>query len=577
MRLILALVLGLVAGGASAACDIKILADLPVTMAGAQPMIEARINGAPASFVADSGAFYSILSPAAAAENHLPLGPAPFGLRFDGVGGSAVLSVAKVKDFTLAGIPDPNVEFLVGGSETSVGQGVIGRNILNQTDVEFDLAGGAIRLIRADHCGGLGLAYWAKPPLTYSAVDMVVADGPSILPAIIGAASVNGRRITVIFDTGASRSVLSLAAAKRLGIGPAAPGVVPAGMLGGFGPRLVRTWIAPVDVFEIGGEKIEHTHLVIGDIGEAGADMYLGADFFLSHRIYVANSQRRIYFSYNGGAVFNLTPGSAPPPPAIAESAPTDAAAFARRGAAEAARRDFPAAFGDFGKAMELDAKNADYPYERGVTHLQAGQPVLAMADFDRTLALAPTDTRALIARAGLHYAAHDHTGALDDLDAASKALAPEANERLVLANLYRLSEAPARAVAQYDLWIKVRPDDRGLAEALGGRCWARMLLNVDLDKAMADCQGALRRLPTDWGALDGRAFINLRQGASDKAIADFDQALKLQTKNAWPYYGRGLAELKQGRADAAKADIAAATAINPNIAKAAGRYGLAP
>jgi Flp pilus assembly protein TadD len=103
------------------------------------------------------------------------------------------------------------------------------------------------------------------------------------------------------------------------------------------------------------------------------------------------------------------------------------------------------------------------------------------------------------------------------------------------------------------------------------------MLLNVDLDKAMADCQGALRRLPTDWGALDGRAFINLRQGASDKAIADFDQALKLQTKNAWPYYGRGLAELKQGRADAAKADIAAATAINPNIAKAAGRYGLAP
>ena len=29
--------------------------------------------------------------------------------------------------------------------------------------------------------------------------------------------------------------------------------------------------------------------------------MLLGADFFLSHRIYVANSRDKLYFTYNGG------------------------------------------------------------------------------------------------------------------------------------------------------------------------------------------------------------------------------------------------------------------------------------
>jgi len=581
VRLVLALALGLLAGRVSAACTIKQLAELPVTMQGTRPLIEAGINGAPTMFLADSGAFYSIMSPGAAAEHHLRLEPAPFGLRVEGVGGSAALSVAVVKDFTLAGAPVPRAEFLVGGSETGgLAQGVIGRNILNLADVEYDLSGGAIRLVRPDRCENAMLAYWVKPQVSYGSVAMEEGAPTRFSPPVLGAASVNGARIRVMFDTGAASSLMTLSAARRLGIGPDAPGVVPAGMSGGFGPRMIRTWIAPVDVFEIGGERIEHTHLRLGDTQLQDADMLLGADFFLSHRVYVANGQRRIYFTYNGGAVFNLTTGGAaaePPESASAEAAPTDAAGFARRGAAEAARRDFPAATADLGKAMELDAKDPDYPYERGVARLQAGQPVQAMADFDRTLALAPTDTQALIARADLRLNARDGEAAIGDLDVANGVLAPEANERLVLANLYRRAERPKLALAQYDLWIKAHPDDRSQAEALGGRCWVRMTLNADLDKAVADCQHALRLLPSDWGLLTDRAFVRLRQGDFDRAIVDFDEVLKLKTQYAWPYYGRGLAKLKKGLVDEGNADIAAAAAIDPSIAKAAGRYGLAP
>ena len=49
--------------------------------------------------------------------------------------------------------------------------------------------------------------------------------------------------------------------------------------------------------------------------------MLIGADFFLSHRIYVASSQKKLYFTYNGGPVFNLetapaTAARETPPPA---------------------------------------------------------------------------------------------------------------------------------------------------------------------------------------------------------------------------------------------------------------------
>ena len=33
-------------------------------------------------------------------------------------------------------------------------------------------------------------------------------------------------------------------------------------------------------------------------------DMLLGIDYFLSHRLYVSRSQRRIYATWNGGRVF---------------------------------------------------------------------------------------------------------------------------------------------------------------------------------------------------------------------------------------------------------------------------------
>src|SRR5512146_1303526 len=98
---------------ALADCKVGRIAELPVTMNGLRPMVTAKINGADAQFLADSGAFFSLISPASAEEYHLASSPTNVVIR--GIGGSSMARVTTVKEFTLAGVPIHNVQFAVGG------------------------------------------------------------------------------------------------------------------------------------------------------------------------------------------------------------------------------------------------------------------------------------------------------------------------------------------------------------------------------------------------------------------------------------------------------------------------------
>ena len=59
-------------------CTIGKVIELPVTMDGLGPMIDAKINGTPVRLMVDSGSFFSILSPGSAAELHLATQTLPF-------------------------------------------------------------------------------------------------------------------------------------------------------------------------------------------------------------------------------------------------------------------------------------------------------------------------------------------------------------------------------------------------------------------------------------------------------------------------------------------------------------------
>lgn len=563
---------------AGAACRLE-TTEIPVTMTDLQPVVAARINGRDVKLVADSGAFFSQISSPKAAELGLKAGPLPFGYWIKGVGGfEEKPGFATAKDFSINDVKAPGA-FVIGGGEVgNDAAGLLGQNILGFEDVEYDLAHGVIRLVRPHDCVSRALAYWAGAQ-PYSVIEIDAARARMTK----GEAFVNGVRMHVLFDTGASTSHLSLAAAKRAGLDPHGAGVVTAGLTRGIGRRLVQTWIAPVDSFKVGDEEVRHTRLRLADtdFGGEDIDMLLGADFFLSHRVYVANDQRKLYFTYNGGSVFNLDvapgAGSAAPPVEIAANEPTGAAGLARRGAAFASRKEYDKAIADLSRAVALAPDNADYVFERARAYQENNQPFLAMGDLNKSLELRPNDIPALTTRALFQLAGHDKPHALADLAAADRLAAKGADSRLDIAQVYMSAREPSLAVPQYDLWIAAHPEDARLGPALNGRCWARGLLGRDLDLALADCEKALKRDRKSAQALDTRGLVRLRQGQFDMAIADYDAALALRPGEAWSFYGRGLAKLRKGLTAEGKADIAAATALRPGVTEEAKAYGLAP
>jgi tetratricopeptide (TPR) repeat protein len=358
-------------------------------------------------------------------------------------------------------------------------------------------------------------------------------------------------------------------------------------------------------------------------------DMLLGADFFISHRVFVSNHEHKAFITYNGGPVFNLskTPqvaaaappvepaaaaagdpsapatlgsadasgaaGAAAPAPAPADAkasaaagpmapdTPKDAAGYARRGAAFAARRDFVPALADLTKACELTPDEPEYFYRRALLYRQTGAMPQALADLDHAIQVKEDFLPAYLPRAEIHLSQKNLAAADADFDSVDRLAPKQAELRLELANIdERLEKLPA-ASKQYSLWIDSHPDDVRLPSALGSRCLASALQNQDLAQGLSDCNKALRRAEKnypEYGLLYAdRGMIYLRQGTYDKAMADFNDALKYSPKSARALYGRGVAESRKNLTTQSAADIAAAQAIAPKLPELYQRYGIMP
>jgi tetratricopeptide (TPR) repeat protein len=593
--MVCAALLGVLPAVAAGKCKIAKVVDLPITMNSLRPTIDVKINNRDAKFVLDSGAFYSMISSATAAEYNLKTEPV-YGLRVIGIGGAADVRLTTVKEFSIVGVTIKNIEFLVGGSDVG-NAGLLGQNLLERFDVEYDLATGSIRLFKTEDCDHARLAYWLAPGQDFSWMPIERID--PMHPHTIGVAYVNDKKIRVEFDTGAFTSVLSLKAAERAGVRSDSPGVVASGYTRGIGRGTTKEYIAPFASFKIGdGEEIKNTKLRIADIGLDDADMLVGADFFISHRVFVANKEHKLFLSYNGGPVFNLSqnrpeqtaPGPQDQSDASADGAkqpdrsgvsPADAADLARRGSALAARRDFGPALADLSKAIELSPNEPEFHYQRAEAYSASGQMDRALTDYNRVLALKQDFLPAYIPRAEIELAKDDMPAAIADLAAVDRLAPKQADLRFMLAELYaRIDRLPA-AIEQFSLWIQNHPDDSRLPIARAGRCLSSALQNQDLALALSDCNAALRsadKKDQDYADLFvDRGLVHLRQGNYDKAIADFNDAFKMTPKNARALYARAVAESRKDERMNSASDVEAAKKIAPEVAKSFEHYGIVP
>jgi predicted aspartyl protease len=576
------------AGAAAAvgACQMAKVADLSVTMVGTQPLVTAKINGKDGLFLIDTGSFYSVLAQGAVETYGLKTYPAPSTFMIVGVAGRSTASITKVGEFTYAGIPIRQISFLVSGGGYGPGVvGVIGQNLLGAVDVEYDLANGVIRLFQAKDCGSeVNLAYWsAGKALSILPTGQQTARQPHIIVD----AKVNDYSIKAMMDTGASTSVLQRTTARRAGVDMSDANLKPAGYSTGFGGGAVENWIGGVASFSIGDEQIRNTRLRMGNVDLSGAEMLVGADFFLSHRVLVARSQHRVYFTYNGGPVFRLdqplkvADGTSEAPPAAAPATstqgPESADELARRGAASAARNDLKSALADISKAIEMEPKNGDFHLQRARVRIKAEDRPAALKDLDEAVALKLGDQQVRLTRAGLRLQLKDLKGGEEDYLAAIK-MTPQDHALPLNASMQLArGHATEAAVRLLDGWIATNPDEKLLPAALDDRCWARALAGVELDKALKDCDESIRRGGRGAGQLDSRGLVFLRMGRYDDAIGQYNQVIFQAPRAAWALYGRGVAKAKKGLAAEAKADLNAAAAADKEIVDEAKSFGISP
>lgn len=314
----LAAALACAAGPGWAQCTMASVT-MPVTMDGLRPTISAKVNGKDARFQVDSGAFYNGISAQFALDrkmraatigqtgSHLE-GQAQTG--FVGVGGRLnVAALVRADEFVIGGSAIKDVAFITFARLTDE-DGIIGQNFLSLFDVEYDFGHGAMKLVAAKGCKDANLAYWAKPGTAYSVMPL---DWDPDRPGTRGTIWINGVKMTAEFDTGSDTTFITERAARRAGVKVTDPGVEEAGYSRGLDRDRIKTWTARFASLKIGDEEIKNGLLNIGDTN-AEFDVLVGADFFLSHHVLASNSQKKIYFTYEGGRVFNVAgkPRAAP-------------------------------------------------------------------------------------------------------------------------------------------------------------------------------------------------------------------------------------------------------------------------
>ena len=296
-------------------------------MADYAPLIPASINGHPVQMLADTGAARSLIWRSAAKELGLEIRQGD--VTFYGAGGHDEAGIVWVQALGLAGATIHNAPLYAAGRGSSPGAsaGIVGEDFLSAWDTEFDLSDGKIRLFTPKNCKGDDVAYWAS---AYSMADLITAPGESRwLEAKV---QLDGHDVVAMFDSGASMSVVTAQAVLQAGIKPETAAVETTASRGIAG-KAMDTSVALFKTLSVGDETVRNAELHIADLFSKNTafqtgshlpqhvindpEMLIGADFFLSHRIYVARSQGKIYFTYKGGPIFrHKSPEASTPTPA---------------------------------------------------------------------------------------------------------------------------------------------------------------------------------------------------------------------------------------------------------------------
>ena len=162
-----------------------------------------------------------------------------------------------------------------------------------------------ISFFSQEHCKGAGV-YWADEAvtLTFKKQPKRAAVGSNLkkmdknqIDMPIVAADLEGETISVLFDTGATFSVLDIDHAKRrFGVAPGSPGVTASGKLYSGSGQEMDTYTYTFKTLTIAGIKFENVPVRLAKLDDS-AQMILGMNEIKHLRLYFASKDGLIHIT----------------------------------------------------------------------------------------------------------------------------------------------------------------------------------------------------------------------------------------------------------------------------------------
>jgi predicted aspartyl protease len=283
---------------ALAACLVQQRATVNLEIVGSVVLTQVDVNGIPGTFILDTGAQLTVVTPDAVTH---------FGLALDewtsttmrGVGGIERNRNADPRSVELGGVAlhrhslarDATLRVMtlpksiVGGHRID---GLLGRDFLSAFDADLDFPRRTLTLYDVTGCSGRFLP-WTDAYLS------VPVDNPAE-SALLVPVELDGVPLLALLDSGASQTLVAARGMARLGLGLERLRADPSRIVNGMGPHSVTVWQHKFATLRIGGETFPAPAFPVTPIQlYPSSDMLLGADWLLGRRIWISYAAKQLF------------------------------------------------------------------------------------------------------------------------------------------------------------------------------------------------------------------------------------------------------------------------------------------
>jgi predicted aspartyl protease len=289
LLLLLLLIAPAEAEGTKPACELTRFATVPVeTLPDGRIGIPVTVQHRPAVFMVDTGGAVATINYAQVQEMPgVVMKQSPRYLV--GVGGTVMSSYVTVDQFSIGQLNGSGLALYVETRGLEDVDGTLAPDMLQNYDLDIDFAGSKLSLFSQKHCPGK-VVYWTTMGFVALPMEVTNISGHVRVPV-----TVDGKNTMATLDTGARTSLISLSAAKALGVDERSPQLKSLGSAGGY-----ETFSYPFHSLDFGGVAVSNPRIRIASdnfMKGLGSDLIIGIGILRQLHLYIAYKEQKLYIT----------------------------------------------------------------------------------------------------------------------------------------------------------------------------------------------------------------------------------------------------------------------------------------